>query len=199
MSFVAVLPSIYQRWSDECLNTVGFYDRVHVIDNTTTNRGVAASWNLGRAAVIARKLDHLVIMSAGIRFGDARGQDFIDQLVPGEILEAAVIGWHLIAFPREVLIEVGEFDEIFWPAYFEDNDYGRRLILTYGSSIDWKKPEIDVKLVRPAHGIALGKVQVPWRELRGKYEAKWNGLPTFETFTTPYNDPSLPLTFVGPR
>lgn len=191
MTFVAVVPSIYQRWTDECLATCGFADRVHVIDNTTTNRGVAASWNLGRAAVIARRLDHLVIMSAGIRFGDARGYDFIDQLVPGEILEASVIGWHLIAFPREVLIEVGAFDETFW-SYYEDNDYGRRLILTYGSSIDWKKPEIDVRLVRPGHGIALGKVVIDWRKRREDYTAKWGGLPGFETFTAPYNDSSLP-------
>lgn len=85
--------------------------------------------------------------------------------------------------------DVGEFDELFEPAYFEDNDYHYRM----------KKLEIPA-IVYPSamfyhygsrtQNEALGQPIVSgplFENNRAFYAKKWGGIPGQETFNTPYN------------
>ncbi len=200
MTFVsvrAVVPSIYPLWTDRLMASMSPRMRraTTVIDNTETNRGVAASWNIVAEEVIDMHHDWLVILSSAMRMGHAGGNDFIEHLAAADddviaIEVAHGIGWHMIAFRRQTLERVGLFDENFWPAYFEDIDYGRRVHLAYGKMDPpwWPKVDADVSMAGMAHGITLGKVDAPAEPNIAYYVEKWGGMTGHEQFETPYNE-----------
>jgi hypothetical protein len=190
MTYAVVVPSIYKPYTEECLKTVKFDGSVLVVDNTVKNAGVAASWNVGARYVRQKKLDHLILMSASMRFGEPGGMDFIRQL-DTHCFEAALepddgIGWHLIAFHRATLEQVGWFDPNYHPAYYEDNDFSYRLQLAFGWRTKrplWPKVHIDAHVETVAHGLKLGGVQVDMGKMLQRYIDKWGGEPGSETFT----------------
>ena len=89
----------------------------------------------------------------------------------------------------ETIEKVGYFDENFYPAYFEDNDYHRRinfagmkavklntaLYYHYGSMTI--KEGADIKRLSNAH----------YLKNEDYYRKKWGGTPGKETFETPFN------------
>lgn len=184
--------------------------RLVVVWNTPEkNLGVAGSWNVGVDEVLRTGADWLVVLSAAVRFGDAGGRDFLGALGSPEYEWARVVeadsglGWHAIAFSLGVLDLVGRFDPIFHPAYFEDNDWSVRFQRAYGRDTHapdflgplWPKVPVDARLMEVAHAIKRGGVEVDMEGLRQKLIAKWG--PN-EEYATPYNDPELDWTFVGP-
>lgn len=204
MSFVAVLPSIYPPWTQACLDSCRFpREHLLLVDNTTENRGVAASWNLGVETVLREGQDWLVILSAAMRFGDAGGLDFLELLEANPdawALEAHPhFGWHLIGFHRRTLEGVGYFDENFWPAYWEDNDFSYRFALLRDlipvTEPFWRKVEVDATLAGYAHGHRLAGVQMDAGNLLAYYVRKWGGAPSEEQFRHPFGDETLDLTW----
>ena len=88
--------------------------------------------------------------------------------------------------------EVGEMDEVFAPAYFEDNDYHYRMKVLgipaivlptamfyhYGSRTQNEATSLP---------IVNGSM---FENNRASYAKKWGGVPGSETFKSPYNDES---------
>jgi hypothetical protein len=131
LPYVAVIPSIYQPYTDDCIASCKL-DNMVVVDNTIDNRGVARSWNIGIRNMYERHANWLIIISAAVRFGEPGGLDLVEALTqfPDAIAcEGEGYGWHLIAFNRRTVDRVGLFDENFYPGPFGDNDYGRRITL----------------------------------------------------------------------
>lgn len=97
------------------------------------------------------------------------------------------------ALSRECWEMVGEFDELFEPAYFEDNDYHYRMKLAgvkavvyppalfyhYGSRTQNEANETGLPCV--SGGM--------FENSRALYVKKWGGVPGEEKFISPYNDP----------
>ncbi len=93
---------------------------------------------------------------------------------------------------------VGEFDEVFAPAYFEDNDYHYRMKLLgvpaivlpsamfyhYGSRTQNEASEDGKPIV----------VSMLFENNRAFYVRKWGGLPGQEKFTHPYGEEAKPIT-----
>lgn len=86
---------------------------------------------------------------------------------------------------------VGFFDETFFPAYFEDNDYARRMVL---QGLQYRN--LVVGAVYTHHYSSTLQAYSPEEhELHDKqfkknedyYIKKWGGKPEFETFTVPFN------------
>lgn len=196
MNFVVVLPSIYQPWTDRCLKHAcpELLDNLLLVDNTEHNRGVAGSWNLGVDRMFKQRADWLVVLSAGIRFDpDIGGRDFLDQMEQAPSGWAGVeaghgMGWHLIAFRRRVFRMIGRFDENFFPAYWEDNDFARRMILaTSNEGPLWTKVPCNVSLQGFSHGVDLGGADTKPHLMAAYYQAKWGSMPGGEFYTTPFN------------
>jgi len=192
VSFLAILPSIWQPYTDTCLGSMhrDLRRSTFVIDNTEHNIGVPASWNLGVESMQEHNADWLVIVSASCRFSPLGGMDFIDQLDAATfpVVEARYVGWHLIAFHRDAIERVGRFDENFHPGYWEDCDYSRRLALAYDLEPPyWTKVECEVALESFAHAIQLAGVVIDPEPLADYFVAKWGGMPSFETFDTPFD------------
>jgi len=87
---------------------------------------------------------------------------------------------------------VGRFDENFKPAYFEDNDYHRRIILSSmeACSIDTAPYYHYGSQTQnaTANPVVSGD---NFDRIRNYYIAKWGGESGMEAFTTPYNNPEF--------
>jgi GT2 family glycosyltransferase len=91
-----------------------------------SNLGVATSWNLGIKAT--PMTDFWLITNSDVEWGGDSLKMFYEQSEPHKLLLsngspewcAFTIGW-------KVVKEIGLFDEALHPAYFEDNDYERRI------------------------------------------------------------------------
>lgn len=205
MSYLIILPTIHPPYLADCLAGMDSHlkDRVMVVDNTVTNRGLAASWNLGASEVLADELDWLVILSAGTRFGPAGGRDFVELLNTFDpeatwvVESSAPVNQHLMAWSRPMLKGVGLADENFFPIYGEDADFSRRVHVAQaeGWGGTWENRPVDAWLAMPGHAMRLAGVKVDFDRTWTYFQQKWGGLSGHETFTRPFDDVALPLSF----
>jgi GT2 family glycosyltransferase len=95
---------------------------------------------------------------------------------------------------KEAWETIGEFDEVFFPAYFEDNDYHRRMNLIGAIAIVYP-PAMFYHYGSKTQNEAAenGQPLVPggmFENARANYVKKWGGVPGEEKFEHPYNDES---------
>lgn len=200
VSALTVVPSIVPEWTEACLQTwKGEATRLLVVDNTVENLGVAASWNMGARRVVDEGADYVILLSAAVRFGPPGGQDFLEALEeqrPLWGLEADNdLGWHLVAFSRRLFELVGYFDENFWPAYHEDNDFSYRVQVatnTRGGGA-WVKTPVRASLQGKAHGVLYGGAKPDFEALEAYFSRKWGGPSGCESYLYPFGDPRHPI------
>ena len=97
---------------------------VHIIQ-LPANLGVAGSWNLGVKALPHH--DRWFFASNDIMLAPGDLANLANANNDEVTLTATAPHWQLFAVGEEVIRKVGLFDEGFHPAYFEDNDYERRV------------------------------------------------------------------------
>ncbi len=212
MSFVAVMPAIHEPLTMRCIESMcdELRDHLLVVDNTkggkiapvargqarwvevAKHNSVAAAWNRGLRLAEREQADYLVTVSHGVVF-ESGGQDFLAMLA-GEPVVYSQHGWHLAAVAASVWKQVGRFDVVFGPAYCEDVDYRRRIVL---SGIEWPDQVFAHITCEIGQAVHLGLVSIDYAALSERYLAKWGGLAPNETYDHPYNDPSLLLSFTG--
>ncbi len=93
---------------------------------------------------------------------------------------------------RAAFEAVGPFDEQFAPAYFEDNDYARRLTL---AGWELAVAPSDVRhvgsaTIRSYHGPEARLAGRQFDANKQRYLAKWGGLPHEELYQAPYGGQS---------
>lgn len=84
---------------------------------------------------------------------------------------------------------VGEFDDNFWPAYFEDNDYAYRLKLAGKPFIEVPEAHFDhvgSSTIRSFNEVERAIAGQMFEKNRHYYTMKWGGLPEQEAYTTPF-------------
>jgi hypothetical protein len=152
------------------------------------NMGTCASWNYILEKAWERRYEGALIFNDDVLFND--------DLVMEKMLERVTqfdrflymvqnLGFSGFCITRTVWDLVGRFDEGFWPAYFEDNDYHWR---AKAAGIPWVDVNMDV-----AHlGSASLKKWKEWEDWNAKivfvinrmrYVEKWGGHPSGERFT----------------
>lgn len=210
MSFIAIGIPTYNRYDKliKCLKSVNqssLVARVTIIDNggklspepdfsvhtPGKNMGVAASWNW----LIQNISEPLLICNDDIEFGENDIRAFYDAY---QTSEAGLFYTDNVDFlnmfscfmVRPVTIEkIGYFDEAFYPAYFEDCDYFRRMVL---AEISWQS--VPTNIIHAASSTLKGynstqmiKHHADFNKNQDYYKEKWGGMPTFETFNSPWN------------
>lgn len=161
------------------------------------NLGVAASWNHAiRTLLPSDDAGHLIMACDDM---DLYGNT-IESLVAAADAHPAVgyfwpqynahtmFGVYLLR--RWCFDQVGPFDENFYPAYFEDNDYCYRLKLA-GVPI-MEVPGCGMNHVGSATIASYSKAELGehhgrFNACREYYTRKWGGPPHAETFKTPFN------------
>ncbi len=183
-------------------------DNVLYVDNTEHNRGVQRSWNMGIDKMLAEGCEWLIIMSATIRFGAQGGLDFasyLDYYKDLKCISAGGRGWHCIALKRDLVENIGKFDENFYPAYYEDTDYGLRMAKFYGEDYGKICDSIPANLMSKSfcHANQLAGVQNNDLEQHAYFARKWGLPPSGEGkpdtiagyFDHPFNDPENPISY----
>jgi GT2 family glycosyltransferase len=155
------------------------------------NIGVAASWNHACRWAWARQHEAVVLLNDDVRLVDPlalaafRGAVADDA---GTIYFAVGHGFSAAGLSRRVWETVGPFDEGFWPAYYEDDDFLRRADLL---GVGWRDLPVACQHERSAairldpDVNALNSVAFPLNQRR--YVAKWGGLPHRERYAVAWD------------
>jgi hypothetical protein len=211
--FVVGLPHLYEHgFLRECLESIQKSSlqrkRVIIVDNSGTlsmdvpgislvrpekNLGVAASWNLihklaAPLPVILLNDDSSVAVDTFEKMMD----------VPGPAVVCAW-GYNCVRIDHEVWQEVGDFDETFFPGYYEDADHRHRCKVAGAKYVDWdQEPTVEVApgRRRSAQGIVHGKpvpdlYETAWFKERIEankqyFEKKWGGPVGRELYRRPF-------------
>lgn len=150
-----------------------------------TNLGVAASWNK-LCNIIFEEHDYALILNDDIILGKTEKE--IDELLSKEIYDFYVGSFYWSAFilPKRTFDKIGDFDEYFYPAFYEDNDYDYRRILCNCSRLT-----TDVLLPTVARNSMTIKkdasLNQSFEDLKQFYKKKWGGEPGEEKFITHFN------------
>ena len=178
-----------------------------IIDNWNENRGVAAAWNIGireawndgyRYAIVANDDSYFEPGTISKIFNTMKinGACLVSPnpngaIEPQGVIEDSDFFNFMIDIPQ-LVDNCGYFDENFYPAYFEDNDMRRRIILSGTKAL------IDTDAIARHHGSATqyfdrnNPVCPPhmFENNRRYYIEKWGGQPGQEVCTTPYGSPN---------
>jgi len=167
------------------------------------NVGCAGAWNvICLRALNELEADHVVIIN-----GDCEvARDTFQRLLASPKPAVFAHGFSCFRLSREVWQKVGPFDELYYPVYWEDTDYRRRMQLAGVESENWPVEEV----YRPSYGRAKyvsgithgwGREDGSYQGWRGekdrwfrdglarnreRYLAKWGGLPGEETHLIPF-------------
>jgi GT2 family glycosyltransferase len=88
------------------------------------NLGVAASWNLGIKSF--PYADRWFFASNDVEFEPGALETLLEARSDEITLSKHFPYWHVFSVGYEAVRRLGLFDEAFFPAYFEDNDYNTR-------------------------------------------------------------------------
>lgn len=153
---------------------------------------LAAAWNSIAQIAFSRDAE-LIISNDDIVFAP----DTIAQMLtvaasePNAGIVSPIEGQRFALFylRRAAYESVGLFDSQFYPAYFEDNDYHRRLTLN-----GWSSPVAPSAVIH--HGSSTIKAfdldklhehHPAFAANQRRYLIKWGGLPGHEVYDAPYN------------
>lgn len=163
------------------------------------NLGVSRAMNYAYDRLTVAAGSVLVWLSTSMRFGPDGGLRLLAAGHDAElgVVATAPIAWHAVALRPAAFDLAGRWDENFYPGYYEDTDWRRRLQLaTRGLTLT----QTDVGgEARDGHGYDVLRAANPGRQvvnfdaLKGYYAAKWGGCPpdSDETLTMPWGDRPL--------
>ena len=207
-----VLPMLKPEWAAETIGSIAqkiVETSLVVVDNshdglepllasrcfrylrTGVNLGCSASWNVGRSWAL-RSAVPLVIVSEAVVFRDGGRVAHEMAAMTSKLCGVrAFQAWHLVTLHHETLKLVGRFDEGFWPIYFEDTDYERRMML---EGVTMSVLDVSESYTDKGHARSWreGWVEVDYSRQEAYYRAKWGGGSGEETFSFPFGvDPGI--------
>ena len=155
------------------------------IIKSDTNLGVAASWNL-LCNKIFEQNDYAMILNDDIYLG--RKEWEVENLLENykKDFYLATQDWCAFIMPKKTFEQVGRFDEKFYPAYFEDNDYTYRMMMALKSI--FQVPFLNPFVYKTSQSM-LKEPSLRDGYLKNEqlYFEKWGGKPNLEKFRKPYN------------
>lgn len=159
-----------------------------LVTTPENNLGVAASWNyMMDKAFNEFDSDYILLLNDDIVFG--KSYSALEQIIRDNedpLLALSTYFWSVALISKECYKLVGDFDELFFPAYYEDNDYAFRLRLLGGklSHIDALEPIIkrNSQTIKKAPHLNDN-----FTKNKRLYMKKWGGQPGKEKFKKPFN------------
>ena len=217
MKYVVVVPFAYRPYFDEFKATLKLpEENCLFIDDTSPPGGIGImkAHNMGIDFMLEKKADYLIVMSAGIRFGEPGGQDFIKVIEEHpELLvingagrhtfedgheEVLAMGYHLTAFKADVFSGIGRWDENFSPYGPDDIDLMLRMKKYFGSEYKLDSIPIDMEHISRSHSIQLAKVEAPSGPRIAYFTEKWGRHPgawQWDGWAYPFNNPEHNLAY----
>lgn len=158
----------------------------------TYNIGVAASWNL----FMNLPQDYIVIANDDVQVDTYTLERMVVQAQANPQYMffsgdgASGNAFSLFLLTKKGFDIIGEFDTQFYPAYFEDNDYARRMLMK-GQHIHFVsgatyKHDVSSTLKRYTP-IEMDNHHTAFRANQAYYLRKWGGMPHQEIYDTAFN------------
>ena len=178
------------------INSVQYPSNIEVIwTRSENNLGVAASWNLFlKIAFEIKDYSAVIIANDDIILGNNTLQSILDKAkeFPDAVISAGPEDsrgneFSLFYIPRSVHELLGNFDEQFYPAYFEDNDYQYRMklnnvpLIKSGGDAYYHKGSATINTYTPER---MTQHHKDFNENEFRYVQKWGGIPGKETVTS---------------
>jgi len=150
------------------------------------NIGVAASWNK-LCKIIFEKHNHALILNDDVYLG--YNTDVVNSVIEKYeySLVQSYVSWSVILMSKYMYDYIGDFDETFYPAYYEDSDY------LYRMKLKGIRQDVEAELNPQTARISMTQERDPelvnasMEANRLRYIEKWGNSPLLETFLTPYN------------
>ena len=185
-----------------------------IIDCWRNNRGVSGAWNEGMKRALAMGERYAVISNDDLKYTPGSLYGIFETLIDSGVSMVSAnqlrlpkrdsqyvqqgvrVGADMFCFAVDIeqLTEVaGWFDENFFPAYFEDNDMHRRMMISGLESyintdhIVIHEGSMTQKFNRHDPNVPTERFEAH----RGYFMRKWGGNPEEATFQTPFNEPGL--------
>ena len=162
------------------------------------NLGVAGSWNY-LCDRIFKDNDYALIINDDIYLGFGIGtisevyQSEHDGFIQSEH------NFSVFLISKEFYQKIGKFDEFFYPAYYEDSDYIRRIELSNLKRVIDKRLNPKIALTSQTYEKAPDLVNKALKDSKERYIRKWGGLPLMETYTLPFDGNSTLLDILDLR
>jgi hypothetical protein len=218
MRYAVVVPYAYKPYYDEFLNTLSDQILVNTLvvnDSDPPGKiGIMKAHNMGIDFARSKNANYLIVMSAGIRFGEPGGLDFIKVIeehpellvINGAGLNrengvVMAMGYHLTAFKMDVFNAIGRWDENFTPYGFDDIDLMLRMKKYFGSEYKVDSFTVNMEHVSRSHSISLAKVESPSGPLISYFTEKWGRHPgayQWDGWIYPFNNPDHNLSYWPP-
>jgi hypothetical protein len=214
MKYVVVVPYAYQPYFDEFRATLKLpAENCLFVDDTNPvgGIGIMKAHNMGIDFLREKGANYLIVMSAGIRFGEAGGLDFLKVIedhpellvINGAGLNrenglVMAMGYHLTAFRAEVFSGIGRWDENFTPYGFDDIDMMLRMKKYFVTEYKVDSYAVDMEHVSRSHSIELAGVQAPSEPRIQYFTEKWGRHPgawEWDGWPYPFHDETKSLKY----
>lgn len=160
------------------------------------NMGVGGSWNFG----IEEALNWVLIVNDDVVLAGGAVERMLDVITnPAVVGQFPIVTssqpdgtglecWSMFMLGKRTIDEIGQFDDRFWPAYYEDTDYSRRLMLR-GHRVrvvpDTIVEHHCASTLRSLDDARQRNLLAAIERCKQSYRDKWGGLPGQETLTAP--------------
>lgn len=161
------------------------------VTSSVNNIGVANGWNSFIDSARKDGFDAVIIANDDIYLHEGTLQRFVQEMQSSKFVSfEGMNAFSFFGIHLDYAAEIGDFDEEFWPAYFEDNDYHYRMKLQGFAGTHVAEPSYF-----HAGSATLSTFTYERRQMhhhnfnknKRYYIAKWGGLPGYEFYTTPFN------------
>ena len=212
MNFVVGIPTINRAdllnealiKYDQCWPTLEIYildngnqeiktqNKNQKIFKTDLNIGVAASWNFLAERAFAEGYLRILMLNDDIEL--IKSEKEINQKLnkyPDHCLVVQEGTWSSFMLPKVVYDLIGPFDEIFYPAYFENDDYAYR-IKTHKHTYIQTDKVLNPTLYRESMSLKMDRtLNKDFTKNKNRFVSKWGGEPKKEKFKSPYGLPVI--------
>ena len=159
----------------------------------TRNLGVAASWNMFMESI---DMDYVIIANDDI----AVHRDSVEKMIKAATssedslftsLGLAGNAYSFFLLKQKAYKHIGRFDEKFYPAYYEDNDfdYRRRLLGYHFHLIDnLQLSHVGSATMKHYSPAEMEQHHNNFRKNQNYYISKWGGLPGQEIYKQPFDN-----------
>jgi GT2 family glycosyltransferase len=147
-----------------------------IVHTPPRNLGVAASWN--HILRLQPPDTHVIIASDDVLMPERAIEELISKVRPGEAMHIRVFDEHAYTIflqTPEVVEAVGWYDEQFYPAYWEDVDYDRRIRLAGVRTVDlgYKLDSKPSRTLAAAPAALRSQIRSGFAANERYYNAKW--------------------------
>lgn len=176
----------------------------YIVPNIDFGMSLGAALNKGIKRALKDGCDYVVYSADDVVVGEGAIQTLVSHLIVNDLwithgLAHNTSGWDTFAASPALFVHVGFFDEFFYPAYFEDNSFDRRLTLKNPKKQAYIPVELFHKKSQTINRMdpqRLSQHHADFSRVQRLYTAMWGGPPGHETYTIPWNgDP--PQEFEG--